>query len=165
MQSHVAHEPYGRRHAQLVLLATTAGTASYVHGRPYILVPDLTMTVDSASLGIEAGALGRVRTTTWEGLRGQWLGNAQAWYYHEDRTLLVWECYLNEPYQTGAAHEDANLVTLWQGFERWLLERFPQTQRCVTPTTDPLYPDDDYQRFLTGVGYRPNLRGAYVREV
>ena len=49
-------------------------------------------------------------------------------------------------YQTGEAPEDPNLKTLWTGFERFLLGRFPRTRQLVTTPDDPLYERRDYQQ-------------------
>lgn len=31
-----------------------------------------------------------------------------------------------------------NMAKLWTGIERWLLERYPRTERIVTPWMEPL---------------------------
>jgi hypothetical protein len=118
-----------------------------------LLVPHVTLDV-APTPRPTAGQLGEVTDSRWEGMRPEYIGQAQAWYYDADRLLVVWEALLEDRYQTGEAPEDANLRALWQGFEAFLLRQFPDARQLVTSPDDPLYELADYQRFLTTLGYQ-----------
>ena len=161
--AHLADEPYRRgSQTELVPLMADRGTRTWVQTRAYILVPDLrpTVAVDPAA---DAGPLGTVQAAHWEGMKGERIGEAQAWYYHEDRLIVLWECFLEDRYHTGAAREDAALRALWSGFERFLLDRFPAATQLITTADDPLYDSADYQRFLTGLGYQALNQRAFAK--
>lgn len=72
-----------------------------LQGEPYILEPEITLTV--------------------EGLRHREVGQAHAWYYPADRVLMIRECYLLDHYVECELSGDMTLGTLWAGFERALL--------------------------------------------
>ncbi len=97
------------------------GERLYFHAKPYILLPDVRLTVGlyDAPRGRD---IGRVRDVRWEGMRHQEVGQAQAWYYPGLRLLQIWECYLEEPYRQKEPTGDPALAVVWRGFERFLLE-------------------------------------------
>jgi len=160
LAAHVAEEPYRRGLSDLVPLRAARGTRTYVQARPYILVPDFRLTAElSPTTG--AGAIGQVRDSEWRGMKGERIGRGQAWFYHEDRVLVLWECFLEDRYQTGEAPDDPNLHVVWEGFERFLGARFPTARQLVTTADDPLYETAAYQRFLQMRGYeRLNARAC-----
>jgi hypothetical protein len=148
-------EPYRRSlRSEIVPLTAERGTRTVVHAQPYIIVPHITLEV-APTAHPTGGQLGEVTDSRWEGMRPEYIGQCQGWYYHEDRTLVVWEALLEDRYQTGEAPDDANLRLLWQGFEAFLLRQFPDAQQLVTTPDDPLYEVADYQRFLKSLGYQP----------
>lgn len=79
------------------------------------------------------------------------VGNAQAWYYHEDGVLVLWECYLYMK-QSPRPIEDAKHLATWRAFEAEMIRRF-RPAVVVTPSWDPLYETGDWQEFLEGEGY------------
>jgi hypothetical protein len=91
--------------------------------------------------------------------------NGQAWFYHEDRILVLWECFFHDRFQGGEPTEDPNLPLLWQGFERFLVEHFPTARQLVTNATDPMYATMDYQRSLQQLGYRAINRQAFGKSL
>jgi hypothetical protein len=97
------------------------------------------------------------------GTREMVVGTAQAWLYHEDATLVLWECFLEAPYCQPDPVADTNLHALWRGFEDFLLARLPRPRRIVTPSWEPLYATEQWQQFLRLQGYGPLNRRAFVK--
>jgi hypothetical protein len=134
---------------------------SYFHAKPYILYPRWHSPSHSQSqkqrAGKSAGSLGLM----W---RKREIGNAQAWYYPADNALVLWECYLFEPYAQKDPRKDQLLATIWQGFEETLLKELPDTTRIYT-TYEPIYDRPVYKTFLAKQGYGPIKKVAFVKEV
>jgi hypothetical protein len=101
-----------------------------------------------------SGSVGAVTSSTWDGMRPEYLGKAQAWAYPADRLILLWEVLVEDRYQNGPAAADPALRCIWEGVERFLVAHFPDARRLITPAADPAYDDPDYQRFLAERGYR-----------
>ena len=80
------------------------------------------------------------------------MGNAQAWHYPEDEVLVLWECYLYEPYRRGRPGDDRRLNRLWDCFESFLMERF-NPRDIYTPSWEPIYSGAEWEEFLRGRGY------------
>jgi hypothetical protein len=72
---------HGRNVAELVPLAHPVGERGYVHARPYVLEPEITLTVGLFPTLREGGAVGEVVDSAWEGMRHVEIGQAQAWHY------------------------------------------------------------------------------------
>jgi hypothetical protein len=151
LQLHQSEERFTRSE-ELFPLTQTTGTRTYFHAKPYILVPDFRLTIETFPSPRADGAIGKVTDSEWEGMRHQEIGQPQAWYYPGDRALMLWECYLHDSYQRGKPQEDPALATLWSGFEQALLARLPEVQRLFT-TWEDIYARADWQRFLTARGY------------
>ncbi|MGH2369612.1 MAG: hypothetical protein ACRDI2_15615 [Chloroflexota bacterium] len=66
---------------------------------------------------------------------------------------MLWECFLEREYTGRDGPDDPNLHALWDGFERFLTDRFPGTEHLVTPSWEPLYEQDQWQRFLAARGF------------
>lgn len=75
--------------------------------------------------------------------------------------IVIWECFFNRAYQDAPLLEDANMMVLWQGLERWLAGKFPEAERIATSFRDPLFRDEDYQAFLPRLGYTPVAQAAF----
>src|SRR5512135_1079514 len=75
-----------------------------------------------------------------EGVQERQIGNAQAWYYPDEKTLILWECFLAEFVRDTPLLNDPNMKQLWTGFEEWLLKQFPQAVTIATLFSDPLFP-------------------------
>ena len=52
---------------------------------------------------------------------------------------------------------------LWIGFEKWLLNRYPGTEKIVTPYADPIWNVKEYQSFLKAQGYKKSSSGTFVK--
>jgi hypothetical protein len=93
------------------------------------------------------------------------LAKPRAWYYHEDKILVLWECFLWEFVRDKSLRADTNMRQLWQSFERWLVRQFPQAERIVTPFDDPLFETPDYQAFLRSLGYECVAKAAFGKPI
>ena len=51
------------------------------------------------------------------------LGEAQVWSYPDQRTAVLWECFLLDGFRQDDPRGDQVLTALWQGVERLVLER------------------------------------------
>ncbi len=160
---HVSNERYFDKRDEIVPVQTRNGTRTYVHFQPYVVEPVITFTVNVqpkvyADLG---ETLGKVDSSKVSGTRDNPLGNAQAWYYHEDNILILWECFLEQLYRDAPVEKDMNMRHLWLRVEHYLLHRFPQAKTLVTPYTDPLFPSNDYQALLRSLGYTSVSQAAF----
>ena len=93
MRLHTARERASRRH-ELVPLSDAVRERVSVHGKPSILVPDVTLTVRLHDRPDPTGAIGDVAASDWTGMRHEEIGQAQAWFYPADQLLILWECFV-----------------------------------------------------------------------
>ena len=165
LRLHESEETYhGRNIAELVRLSQPTGTRRYAHARPYVLEPDITLTVGFFPTPRDTGAVGEVVDSAWEGMRHVDIGQAQAWYYPADRLLVVWECYLYDRWRAADPLRDGALAAVWDGFERRLLTHFPQAARIATPSWEDIYARPAWQAFLAQRGYAPATPGVFLKE-
>jgi hypothetical protein len=68
-----------------------------------------------------------------EGFREAQVGSAQAWYYHTDKTIVLWECFFDRRFHKHPFVTDTNMQQLWQAFEHYLVQKFPQASTLATP--------------------------------
>jgi hypothetical protein len=141
------------------------GTRIYQLMHPYVLQPNIVMSFavqpkHYADLGT---ILGKTIDSRVEGLRHHDIGNAQAWYYPEDKVLVLWECFLHDFIRDVPLRKDTNMSQLWTGFEKWLLDRYPETEKIVTPYADPIWNVKEYQSFLRARGYKKGISGTFVK--
>ncbi len=107
---HLADEPYRKSDVDLeiVPLAHKQGMSTYVNMRAYVLVPDITLTIDLYPTPRQSAAysyIGKVAGATENpNMKEQEIGDGQAWYYPADKTIVLWECglyrHVEEDYQT-----------------------------------------------------------------
>jgi hypothetical protein len=101
-----------------------------------------------------------------EGVRDVQIGNAQAWYYHQDKIIEIWECFLDSMFRTHPLVRDSHMQKLWQGLEQWLVKQFPQATRIVTPFNDPIaHSIEEYQEFLRSFGYESVAKAAFGKRL
>jgi hypothetical protein len=136
----------------------------YFHAKPYILIPNITLTIGLTRPKADSDEIGRVVGSDVTKLQEREIGNAQAWYYPEDKALIFWECYLFEPYRQEDPRKDALLAIIWQGFEKTLLKELPDTAKIYT-TYEPIYDRPVFKTFLRKMQYRPIEKVAFVKEV
>ena len=92
------------------------------------------------------------------------LGNAQAWYYPAEQTVVLWECFLAAPFRRGEPATDPVHTLVWNGLEAVLTERFPQATRFVT-TWEPIYERPVFQAFLAQTGHHPVSPVAFEKRL
>jgi hypothetical protein len=137
MRLHVARERYCETQ-EIVPLAHASGYLTFIHATSYI-----------------------IPSTDWVGI-----GMSHAWYYHQDRLLIIWECYLPEfARRTVSPQSDTNLTAVWTSFENLLLAKFPASLRIGTRSWDESYELHAYQAFLATQGYAPVSTQAFLKEV
>jgi len=164
---HVSEERFSSDdvHPEIVPLTHTSGERSYILMKPYVLEPEITLTVgvypNPTSDQTYDQAMGEVLSSAWEGMRHKEVGHIQAWHYPKDRTLVLWECYFNRPFRDQPLLQDENMRNLWMSTERFLLDRFSGRCRLLTPFRDPEFPDDEYQQFLRELGFQSVAKAAY----
>jgi hypothetical protein len=160
---HEGTERYGRSHEDLIRL-TGPGTRLYFHGKPYQLLADHHLTVGLFSIPPPSGEIGLVEDVRWEGFKHQELGNAQGWYYPENRTLVLWECFLEDRYRGGPPWDDTLNLIIWQVWERFLIDHSPGVDTVVT-TWEDIYDREIWQLFLEGQGYRRVTPASFAKQV
>jgi hypothetical protein len=165
---HVDEEAYRLDAADLesALIPHGAGRRSYILMKPYILEPDITLTVGLYPSATDQ-AIGEILKSTWEGMRQRDIGHAQAWHYPDPAspTTVLWECFLERHFRDHPLPEDPNMKGLWTSVERYLLGRFPKTARIITTDKDPMFDDREYQVFLRDLGYQPVAQALYGKDV
>ncbi len=162
MRLHMATERASRQH-EIVPLSDAVRERTYVHGKPYILVPDITLTVGLYPRTDAAGAIGAVRGADWTGMRHEDIGQAQAWHYPADQLTVLWECFAEGRYRRDDdPRRDATQQTLWTRFESWLTRRFPETRQLVT-TWEDLFDRSAWQAFLEERGFRRVAPAAFAK--
>jgi hypothetical protein len=139
--------------------------------QPYVLEPNLTLTIglytkpkhyadQDSPIGESIGA------PQVQGFREAQVGNAQAWYYHTDKTIVLWECFFDSRFHKHPFAADTNMHQLWQSFERYLVQKFPHAQTLATPFNDPIAQSiEEYQGFLKSLGYSPIAEAAFGKKV
>lgn len=160
---HEARERYGRSHEDLFQLQGP-GERVYFHGKPYQLLADHHLTIGLFAVPSPTGEVGQVEDARWVGFRQQELGNAQGWYYPENRTLVLWECFLEERYRGGSPWEDTLNLVIWHSWERFLIDHSPGVQQVFT-TWEDIYDREIWQLFLEGQGYRQMAPAVFAKAV
>ncbi len=89
---------------------------------PYVFEPVITLRVglynQPRRYADQEAAIGEtLGDAKQEGVREVQIGNAQAWYYPEDRTIVLWECFLWNFVRDHTLTKDLNMKQLWLGFE------------------------------------------------
>ena len=120
-------------------LKNPKGTRTYLFMRPYVPWPNilLSFAVQPKHYADADATLGYTTGSRIAGFRHDEIGNAQAWYYPQDKVLVLWECFLYDYTRDVPLLKDKNIASLWTQFKRWLLNRYPETERIVTPYADP----------------------------
>jgi hypothetical protein len=163
LKAHLSRETYGNIPSGQVKIfpISKRGERVYVLAKPYILEPDISFLVRLDPK--ERGTIGKVVGFRLEGMRGREIGHGQAWYYLQDNILVLWECYLYEPFRKENPLEDESLKVVWRGFEDFLLERFPDAERIFTLSWEPIYESILWQDFLRSLGYERFSKLSFVK--
>ena len=164
---HESRERYGRNHRELGLTLADPGERDYIHVKPCFYSPRIILTFAltppvQTDLGEE---IGEVTSARQEGQNRHDIANCQAWYYPNEKTLMLWEVDL---FSSASEEEDPTkdflLSSLWVLFETRLLERFPDCERILTPHHEPRYDRALFQAFLRERGYTPGPEKSGVFE-
>ena len=168
---HASEEDYFGAASEIVPLQHKKGRCTYIMMQPYVLEPILTFTVGlykkPKQYADQETALGKtIGQPKQEGFRQVQVGNAQAWYYPADKTIVLWECFFSEGFRKHPLSEDVNMRNLWQGFEHWLGKQVPQAKTIATPFNDPIAESiEEYQSFLKKLGYAPIAEAAFGKHI
>ena len=156
---------------EIIPLSEKKGIRTYVMMHPYVVEPKLTLTIGLYSnpkhYADQESPIGEmIGTPQVEGFREAQVGSAQAWYYPADKTIVLWECFFDSRFRKHPFATDTNMQTLWQAFERYLVQKFPHAQTLATPFNDPIADSiEEYQAFLKTLGYSPLAKTAYGKKV
>lgn len=157
LKAHISEEPYYRAGAldEIVPLQSKSGSRVYVLARPYILLPDYRISVDLYPQPTKEGIIGKVVSSNWVGISQRIVGQAQGWHYPQKRTLVLWECFLEDRYRQKDPRTDETLHSLWKGFEGFLFRHLSGVEHIATPSWEPLYEDspEAWPQFLELMGY------------
>jgi hypothetical protein len=167
---HKSVERYFDGSHEIIPLAHRSGQRTYVMMHPYVLEPKLTFTVGlynkPKTYHDQESPIGEVIGSNPAGFREVQVGNAQAWYYHADKTIVLWECFFDDRFRRHPLPEDGNMQNLWRGFEHWLTKKFPEATTLATPFNDPIAESIvEYQAFLKKLGYSPLAEAAFGKHV
>ena len=160
---HKSIEEYFGIEDEIIPIKNPKGERVYFHIEPYVEEPNSVLTIGIPPNGYaDTDAIGTVQESKTEGFRQTPIGKCQAWYYPADTTIVIWECFLDSAFRgkTPPA-EDTNMTKLWQSIEKYFAGKFPRADRIVSPFDDPLFQREEYQAFLTSLGYEPVAKAAY----
>ncbi|MBV9279422.1 MAG: hypothetical protein JOZ41_05030 [Chloroflexi bacterium] len=135
---------------------THAGTEHEVSGRAYILVPDITLTVDLFPNPPPSGAIGRITSSEWHGMRHHDIAAVRGLYYEQDRALAIWEV------DAWGRLDEATHSKLWRLFEQFLLNRYPEATQIFADDAEPGNDTERNRGFLGSLGYTPVAGTARV---
>jgi hypothetical protein len=149
---HQSEEHYSLQKAETDMepVQTLRGTRTYLHMKPFVLVPDIRLTVGLYPTPTAEGAIGEVLETHERKHREVEIGQAQAWYYPRDQIIILWECFLHEFVRDKPLLEDPNMRALWEH---------------VAPFHDPLFETEEYHQFLSALGYQPVAKAAWGKPI
>ena len=168
---HTSEEQYSDSSQEIIPIKEKKGKRTYVMMQPFVLEPKLTFTFglykNPKHYADQANVIGKtLGQPKHEGFKEVQIGNGQAWYYHKDKTIVLWECFFDSRFHKHPFQEDMNMQNLWKGFEHWLIKQFPQATTLATPFNDPIAKSiDEYQSFLRKLGYSPIAEGAFGKKI
>jgi hypothetical protein len=164
---HTSEEDYFGVASEIVPLTQKKDRCTYIMMQPYVREPQWILTIglyDKPKLSADQdAAIGEtIGEPQAQGFREVQLGDAQAWYYPADKTIVLWECFFHDRFRKHPLPDDTNMHNLWEGFEQWLVQKFPQAKTLATPFHDPIAQSiEEYQAFLQSLGYSPLTQGAF----
>jgi hypothetical protein len=168
---HRSEEAYQNSSHEIIPLSEREGKRTYIMMHPFVFEPKLTLTVglykNPKHYADQESPIGEtIGAPKHEGFREVQVGNAQAWYYHTDKTIVLWECFFDSRYHRHPFAEDRLMQDLWRGFEQYLLKQFPKATTLATPFNDPIAASiEEYQAFLKSLGYSPLAKGSFGKKV
>lgn len=165
-KAHTEQERYCKSDVNLEItpISITQGARIYLHLKPFVLVPDLVFTIGLFPQAAASGAIGEVVGAQEKRQKEVEIGQAQAWYY-PDGTLILWDAFLHEFVRDAPLPVDANMRSLWESLERFLVQQFPAARQVVTTAHDPMFDTGEYQAFLAALGYARVAKAAFGKSV
>ena len=165
-KAHTEQEHYRKSDVNLEItpIAITQGERTYVHCKPFVLIPDIVLTIGLYPQLAPSGAVGEVVGAQEKRQKEVEIGNCQAWAY-PDNTLVLWEAFLHEFVRDAPLPADVNMRALWESIERFLVQQFPQASRIVTTSHDPIFDTAEYQAFLRSLGYAQVAQAAFGKSL
>lgn len=162
---HFAQEEYKANYSEIGIKLPRPSERDYVHVKACYFVPRIVLTVgltppEQDEIGTE---IGRVEDSRVTGSDRHFIANLQAWYYRNEKTLMLWEVDLFPRYASDDPTTDFLFGSLWYFFEEKLLELFPDCERIVTPGGEPKYDDAKWKEFLVSRNYDPNYENTFVK--
>ncbi len=163
---HFEQESYRRSdvNQEITPIGIKEGERTYLHLRPFVLIPDIILTIGLYPEPHPGGAIGEVVAARERRMKEMEIGNVQAWSY-PDGTLVFWECFLHEFVSDRSISTDPNMAALWRSVESFLAQQFPQAERIVTTAHDPMFETAEYQAFLRALGYEQVAQAAYGKKM
>ncbi len=163
---HTEQERYRKSdiNREITPIAIKEGERTYLHMKPFVLIPDVILTVGLYPTPRPGGEIGEVVSAQERKQKEVEIGNTQAWSY-PDGTLVLWECFLHDFVRYLPLPADPNMMALWQSVETFLASQFPQDERIVTTAFDPIFDRDEYQAFLTSLGYKQVAKAAWGKAI
>jgi hypothetical protein len=140
-------EYHGKR--ELYPLFQDHGTKLDLTARAYILIPALTLEADVFDSELSSGAIGNVVSSRWEGMKHHEIARLRSLYYQEENALAIWEI------DDFDRLDIVSRITLWQGFEHFLVHHYPKATRIYADDAEPGHNTADNQKFLEALGYSP----------
>jgi|SRR4051812_36319880 hypothetical protein len=95
---HISDEKYRAKSHEIVPVKEKRGSRTYVMMQPYVREQIWLMSVElynkPKKYADQESAIGKtIGQPKQQGFRDVQVGNGQAWYYHEDKTIVLWECF------------------------------------------------------------------------
>ena len=167
---HTSDERYFDTRAEIIPLTQRRGHRTYILMHPYVLEPKQTFTVGlydkPKKYADQESPIGEVIGSNNEGNREVQVGSSQAWYYPADKTIVLWECFFDSRFHKHPLATDTNMQKLWQAFEGYVMQKFPNAETLATPFNDPIAESiEEYQAFLKTLGFSPLSKAAYGKKV
>ncbi len=149
--------------AEMNWFGLSEGERTYIFMRPYLTLPATVLPArprQSADPELDA-LFGSTQDQSKRKIERA-IGTASAAYYPAVHGLLVWQFHLSDPFRPEDPALHGAYQTLWQGMEALLLDLLPETHFLVTPSWDPDYDQDTWDRFLVSMDYLPHLMDAQL---
>jgi hypothetical protein len=125
---------------EIIPIKEKKGKHTYVMMQPYVREPNITLIIGlydkPKQYADQESPIGKVIRSRHERFREIQVGNAQAWCYSADKTIVLWECFFDERFMKHPLPTDINMQNLWKRFELWLIKKFPKASTLATPFID-----------------------------
>jgi hypothetical protein len=167
---HTSEEQHEASRDEIIPIKEKKGKRTYVMMQPYVREPNITLTIGlydkPKQYADQESPIGKVIGSKHEGFKEAQVGTAQAWYYHTDKTIVLWECFFDDRFMKHPLATDINMQHLWKRFELWLVKKFPKASTLATPFNDPIAESiEEYQAFLNKLGYSPLAQAAFGKKL